>query len=713
MIHELLLALSGHPSPFLNPEASKDPHLVENLSPPEIALLERLAQDLGGKHIKIRDGAAKIISSHPSNVCRAVATSVTDAHLFQFQNAIVQVERDILQQSPSLVGAYNQVPLAGVVNSFNGWKEKLDWLADLVHYMQAGTLLPSRGTRSNPCTGKQIIEWLRQSTRTGYPEIEDLALQLSKIAELSWLKQASLWILHGRLPSPQNDFFIVSEEETTVAGKSKAPSLNVSLIPSFTTPPTATSILFIGKTLNHIGDIVGNVRGLSLERSPSASSFIPKHLAYLSTLTFPLNSSEFANAISNIRTSISENALQKLLPMPKILEALHILRQYFLLEKGEFAVALIISAEEQLLAKQSVSADRPLSRGLSDLARLTIKESEVSTTLVRAWTSIATSQDDEEDEIDDDFELARGWLKLSIGSLEVISQGQDLKEDVSGLPKLATFDDLLLPTPTYLTMAIQHPLDLCITSASVNTYSHIHAYLLSIRRASHQLNKLYLFSNLRRTRTSHATPASSSIAKPMRAVWVMVSSAIFFLAELGDFLQGTVIQQSWDRFHAWLEPTVTQSGSRPSTGYSKTAENDGLAQSTFRDPDAFMAAHDEYIHALTHSLLLDFEPFTKELRAFMSTIDHLSALVQRLDVSLEIDGREDKGLLNDLQPLQRTVAQGLRTLVATLHAVDEDRARDVANLTGTFGVDEDGFVPWKIRGVDQLLLKLGHIEDAR
>ena len=713
MIHELLLALSGHPSPFLNPEAGKDSHLVENLSPPEIALLERLAQDLGGKYTKIRDGATKIISSHPSNVCRAVATSITSVHLVRFQDAIVQVEQDILQQRPNMVGAYNVVPLSGVVHAFDGWKEKLDWLATLVVYMQTGSSLPRRGQKPNPCNGKEIIERLRQSMQTGYPDIEDLSLQLSKVAELSWLRQASLWILHGKLPSTKGDFFVNRDVITLKADEPEPYVLEPNLIPSFVTQSTAASMLFIGKILNNISDMVSDVRGLSFETAPSTNEFLPRHLARLSTLTFPLNSSDFAGAISDIRTSISENALQKLLPMPKILEVLRILRQFFLLDRGEFAVALIISAEDRLVTKQTMSADKQLSKGASSLDRLTIKEREVSATLARAWTSIATSHGIDEDEADDDLELARGLLKLSIGSLEAPSAKQDPMQNSPRVEKLATFDDILLPTPTNLTMVIQHPLELCFTPSSITLYSHIHAYLLSIRRAHHQLSKLYLLSALRRTRSSTPSSAHPSVAKAMRAVWATVSSAIFFLAELGEFLQGTVIKQSLDRFHEWLEPSISRPGSRPSTAHSSSVIVDCHGKSMFRDPDAFVEAHNSFLHALVQGLLLDFEPFTKELRAFMSTIDHLSALVQRMESTINVNTHEEQAVLHDLRASQRGIAQSLRILVATLHGVDKDGAQGNGTPLETYTSNEGAFVPSQNRGVDQLLLKLGHIEEER
>ena len=709
MIHELLLALSGHPSPLLNPDAGKDLHLTDHLTPPEIALLERLAQELGGKHVKIRDGAVKIISSHPSNICRAVANSICSTHLARFQGDIIQVERNVLQQDSSMVGAYNVVSLSGIANAFDGWKEKLDWLANLVQYMECGASGLKRNQKPIPCTGKQVIERLRLSMHTGYPDTETLALHLSKVAELGWLKHASLWILSGKLPGTKRDFFVKPDDSTADSNRSYAYSIDEAMVPSFVTSSTAASILFIGKILRDIDDIAEDVGQLSLERVPSGMDFMPRHCTYLSTLAFPIKSSDLTEAISKIRLSISKNALQKLLPMPKVLELLRVLRHFFLLDRGEFAVALISSAEERLAAKETTLADQHASRGSPSLEKLMIKESEVSATLARTWTSLATYQNTDEDENDDEVELARGLLKLSIGSLESPSRKHEAAVDEAETIKLAKFDNVLLPTPTSLTLNIQHPLDLCITTSSVRFYSYIHAYLLAIRRAHHQLSKLYLLSTLRRTSFSVVLSRSPSRVQLIRSVWATVSSAIFFLAELGDFLQGFVIRESWDRFHEWLEPSASKSRSRPN---SKTANDNESCSNDFRDPDAFIEAHEKYLHALTHSLLLNCEPFTKELQAFMIAIDHMSALVQRMETIIKLNSLEEKTVLSELKTTQQAVAAQLQGLVKVLRIADTARAEGMEISARTCRDDEATFVPWQSRGVDRLLLKLGHIEES-
>ena len=338
MLHELLLALSGHPSPLLADDLQSGP-FRDRLAPAEAALLHSLAHDLGNRHRSIRETASKIKSSHPSIVCRAVAFSVTSTQLGAFQKVILQVERDILEESPKLVGAYKIVPLSGVVGAFDGWSRKLEWLLSLVNFIDS----PARSTadtEKNPqCTASQAMTWLRKSTHTGYPDIERLSYDLVDVAETAWLRQVSAWVLYGRLPAfGAADFFIFKNDGHGEDSTDSEYSVAEDLVPDFVTPATAHSILFIGTSLNHINDRVASMReSPSHIRSPGLA-LLPSHLAYLTALEKPISISNFTGAISAIRLSLSRHALQKLLPISKVKEILRLLREFFLLERAEFAI---------------------------------------------------------------------------------------------------------------------------------------------------------------------------------------------------------------------------------------------------------------------------------------------------------------------------------------------------------------------------------------
>ncbi|KAK4691342.1 hypothetical protein P7C71_g5638, partial [Lecanoromycetidae sp. Uapishka_2] len=514
MLHEILLSLSGHPSPLLSTHGKigdTDSPFQSLLSPAERALLQTLAQDLGERHKNIRSNASTISSSHPSIVCRAVSAAIVATHLAAFQRRILEVERDILEADANLVGAYNIVPLSAIVGAFDGWARKLEWLWEVVQFIQAP---PSRGL-----------------------------------------------LLPG--------------------GSSKEPS---------------------------------DERLTSKDKGNKASK-----------------------------------------------------------------------------AKQSLE---------TALASMTIKEGEVSAVLARTWTALASLQSlDDDDDVDEELDQARDIIRLSIKSPDadlIVPGGTRIRAST-------VFDDLLLPSSTTLTFQVPSPLDLFLTNKDVDTYSHIHSYLLAIRRAHFRL-----------------------------------SSATFLLAELGEYFQGEVVKSSWTTFHSWLVPKLEPptpagdvslmssigSAGRPmaSRPTSSRASNDTSSQVP-HDPETLMQAHRRYLSSLENALLLHDSDFTALLRRLLTSIDHLSALMQRLNTiqqSLDAEtgiglesvvsnlAKEEQRLVEDLHTSRQKVAACVQGLIETLRVIDNARPekRGFRGSTGRAG--QDGFVPWAGGGVDRLLLKFEH-----
>jgi hypothetical protein len=203
MLHEILLSLSGHPSPLLTTDHSSPTSI---LSPPEKALLSSIAH-LSDVHCKLLSHTSRIAASHPSSICQAVATAISSTHLAQFQQKILEVEDGILRKDAGSVGAYNIVPLTAIVREFSPWTRKLEWFLEVVEFMM-------RGSGEKKCSGAMIIDRLCDAMQTGYMDIEEAALSLVKVAETAWLKQVSAWILYGRLPSfGRVDFFIQMVDE--------------------------------------------------------------------------------------------------------------------------------------------------------------------------------------------------------------------------------------------------------------------------------------------------------------------------------------------------------------------------------------------------------------------------------------------------------------------------------------------------------------------
>ncbi|KAJ5431205.1 Spc97/Spc98 [Penicillium cf. griseofulvum] len=763
MLHEILLSLSGQPSPLFNTQKGENA-VTQNdfplLSPPEKALLASVAH-LSQLHAQLRKHASDISSANPSVICRSVSTAIVGTHLGEFQKKILEVERAILAEDSGYVGGYGIVPLSTIVGEFAPWTRRMEWLWAVIRFIQPDSIStePLRGS-----TGAALMDHLRTEAQTGYLDIKEMALQLAKSAERAWMKQLSMWLLYGKLPIyGKEDFFI--QEDTEKENDEAQFSINARLLPKFVTAQTAGSILFIGKSLNHIRaerktSIAGN--------STTPVTLYREHIEQLEGLKPPISPSKLTTAVDCIRLSLSQSTLSKLLPLPKILEILTLLHNFLLLGRGEFAVALVAHADSRIeeSRRRSPSATRPLGK----LDVLAIKEGEVTAALAEAWAELFSLQK-EEDPADEELELARELLCLSIsgrknGRPMTPAQTPNLISKISKV----SFDDLLFPMATNLAAHIRAPLDLFISSSDIVIYSKIHSYLLGIRRAQIRLGDLWKRTPLRRNYpTPWGPPRSSSVfgqaklkerrdrdntrVHQMRHIWATASACLFMLSEIGGFFQGDVVNESWQHLRQWIEgcssSTTSAPGSRPGTASSSksyhtskivppdrmcTGGSSESGQQTMgrHDPEALTVAHRRHLSSLVQSLFLTELPFTNALRGLLTNIDRFVALVIRLEtiqrnMDLETDegvedalvdyAHEEREVWEELRATRNDVEAGIKNLIGSLRDIDDSRSGE--GLATTFGQIWPGsrqddstspgfshYVPHKAAGVDRLLMKL-------
>lgn len=724
MLHEIILSLSGHSSPLLTANAADTTSSL--LSPPEKALLATAAH-LSELHRNIRTECQKLAATSRSSVCQSVATNITSQHLAQFQQVVLETERSILSKDSSSVGAYNIVPLTAVIGNFSEWTQRLEWLWDITQF-----------TSKDGCTGTRLINKLNLELQTGYSDIEELALSLGRIAESAWLKQASCWVLYGRLPSfGQEDFFLKD------AGNGEF-KINYDLLPHFVSKSTAKSIQFIGKSLNQI-------RLKSETAAASISGLLPKHLEHLSSLEFPITPSNMTNVVLAIRSSLSQNALQDLLPLSKIQDALRMFHNFFLLNNGEFAIALVNEADEKIKSRWQRS-DNLAYENRAKLGDVIMKDGEVAAVLTKTWASmLALSGLSEEDE--DELEMARELVTLTI-------QGPSNRTPKSAMA--LPFHTSLLSVPTALSLKIASPLDLFLSKREIDMYSSVNAYLLSVRRAHQRLSNLWKLTSLRRHHPAPPPPPVGSTAEgrettqrlrerarqrnmQMRSVWATSSATLYLLGELEAYFQGEVIRGTWEGFQEWITGTK-KATSRPSTSTSKAqglhdAEGDidmwsragemveaGRNPKNTHDPQTLSAAHQRFLISLRHQLLLTSTSFTGPLFDLLQKVDYIVALVHRIHtIWTSIDLEEDQGVVDAFSDFQRelsdvevqlaeatgNVKEAIGTLVAALRVIDqaaenrEDELEQLEAQVEDFVLnDEDAFRPMRVGRVDRLLMKL-------
>lgn len=727
MLHEIFLSLSGQPSPLLNLQSEEDAPSQDAfplLSPSEKALAGSLAR-VGRLHARLRAHSSTISSSHASVVCRAVSTAIATEHLGKFQRKVLEVEKSILVRDSGYVGGYGIVPLSTISGEFAPWTRRLEWLWELVCFIQ-----PERGRDGLPrgCTGAALIDHLRAESQTGYADIEEMALHLVTAAETAWMRQLSMWLLYGNLPMFGKDDFFIQEDMGNKGDRAQEArfSMHADLLPKFVSPHTASSILFIGKSLNHVRE-----KGHTSANGASGPLSSPvtlngEHIGQLAALKPPISSMKLSNTVWSIRLSLSQSTLSKLLPLPKIFEVLSLLHDFLLLRRGEFAMALVSHADARLNERhRRPETTNKVSDGLKGLF---IKESDLMATLAQSLTELYSLQN-EEDPVDDELDLARDLLRLTVhNTRNQLPTGPP--QDVAGI-ELATgisdvsFSDVLFPTPVSLWLQVRPPLDLFLSPADISIYSKIHSYLLGIRRAQIRLGDLWKHTSIRRSYPSPWGPPRSSTPfgqnklragrerdnvriRQMRAIWATSSSSLFVLSEIGSFFQGEVVNGSWQHFREWIgggpSPAASASGSRPGTAPSTKQKDDNSAPFTEEtyaaepshsetskqrhDPETLTVAHRRYLSSLVQSLFLHYTLFTRSLRSLLTSVDRFIALVIRLEnIQRNMDLEMDDGVVDDLADYpgeerevwrgltatREDVTGGIKDVVDRLREIDDSR----------------------------------------
>jgi hypothetical protein len=747
MIHEILLSLSGHPSPLFEDGVPKGSSEFPLLSPSEKALLKTIGH-LSTRHRNIRQSIQLINANHRSPICKSVASTIENLHLANFQKKILDVEESILKHDASVVGAYNIVPLASIVSEFAEWHRLLDWLWEIVCFIQ-----PLHKT-DLACSGQQLINRLRKSAQTGYPDIEEAAIQLSKAAEAAWLRLLANWILYGQLSKyGSSDFFIqpVAIEQTAHAEY----EISQTRIPSFVSQDCAVSILFVGNALNQISSRVKESKHSEIQ---TQLDLLPAHQRILSSLRLPISSPNLSEAVESIRTSLSRNVLQKLLPLEEVLKLLAILRRYFLLDQGEFGNSLIREADERMQLRTRQLAQN---LGAKDNMRgMVLKEAEVTSVLSKTWIHLSALAGNDDDELDL-IEMGRDLIRLSVGR----SSGKSSKDASVSTGKINknVFANFLFPVPTALDLTIEGTFDLFISSPDVQAYSSLNAYLLAIRRGHIHLADLWKQSQIRR---EHPTPMgpprsctnagrkilqsrrarSRKRCVEMRKVWATCSAVIFLLNELGDYFEGQVIPSMWNHLLTWIRdgPKVKDIRTFGRTSISSlistslhdelltlSLHKDGtaVAKTMSHDPASLSKAHQTFLASLSDSILITDSSFTSALSSLLLSVDDLVAQILRLQtIQRNLDLEEDDGVFDamgnyaqdlkdcwiELDRARKKADYGTREIVARLRGIGNSGSVTVGRNDQVYGSDD--YQPFTQVKLEWLLMKLeysSHENDDR
>uniref|UniRef100_A0A8C1G6J0 Gamma-tubulin complex component n=1 Tax=Cyprinus carpio TaxID=7962 RepID=A0A8C1G6J0_CYPCA len=558
MIHELLLALSGYPGtiftwnkrnglqvsqdlPFLHPSETSVLNRLCKMGTDYVRFTEFIEQHTGHVHQQ------EHYSSQPSQTglhgiyLRAFCTGL-HSMLQPYRQALLDLEKEFLGD-PHLSISHVNYMLEQVIKLFRKCMVENNNLSETFLFHQIH--------------GCQILETVYKHSCGGLPPVRMALEKILAVCHGVMYKQLAAWMLHGLLLDQSEEFFVkqgpsaggataaqeeeeedlgigglsgkqlrelqdlrLIEEENMLAPSLQQFSLRVEMLPSYIPVRVAEKILFVGESVqmfeNH-------------NQSPSRAGewksavqvcwSILKHqedmfAAELHRLKQqPLFSLvDFENLVDGIRSTVAEHLWTLMVEESDLLGQLKIIKDFYLLGRGELYQVFIDLAQHMLKTPPSA-----------------VTEHDVNVAFQQAAHKVL---------LDDDN-------LLPLLHLTIDYQGKDSKE-ASGnregtTPPQETSPREAPPTgwaALGLAYKVQWPLHILFTPAVLEKYNVVFRYLLSVRRVQSELQHCWALQMQRKHLKSNQTDAVK---------WRLRNHMAFLVDNLQYYLQVDVLESQFSQ----------------------------------------------------------------------------------------------------------------------------------------------------------------------
>uniref|UniRef100_A0A1A7YDD3 Gamma-tubulin complex component n=2 Tax=Iconisemion striatum TaxID=60296 RepID=A0A1A7YDD3_9TELE len=615
MIHELLLALSRYPGAIFSWNKRTGLQVSQDLPflhPSETSVLNRLCK-LGSDYIRFTE----FIEQHTGHVhqqehhtnplnqtglhgiyLRAFCTGL-DSMLQPYRQALLDLEQEFLGD-PHLTISH------------------INYKLDEFQLLFPSVMVVVETIKSQKIHGCQILETVYKHSCGGLPPVRVALEKILAACHGVMYKQLAAWMLHGLLLDQSEEFFIkqgpsaggaaanqdeeeedlglgglsgkqlrelqdlrLIEEENMLAPSLQQFSLRTEMLPSYIPIRVAEKILFVGESVqmfeNH-------------NHSPSRAGSILKHQEDLFAAELhrlkqqPLFSLvDFENLINRIRSTVAEHLWTLMVEEANLLEQLKIVKDFYLLGRGELYQVFIDLAQHMLKTPPTA-----------------VTEHDVNVAFQQAAHKVL---------LDDDN-------LLPLLHLTVDYQGKESKE-VSGprdgaTPPQDTSPREVPPTgwaALGLTYKVQWPLHILFTPAVLEKYNVVFRYLLSVRRVQSQLQHCWALQMQRK----HLSSQTDAVK------WRLRNHMAFLIDNLQYYLQVDVLESQFSQLLQQINST--------------------------RDFESIRLAHDHFLSNLLAQSFILLKPVFHCLNEILELCQNFCSLVSQNVVSLDERGTAQLDLL--------------------------------------------------------------------
>ncbi|KAK2920414.1 gamma-tubulin complex component 4 isoform X2 [Channa argus] len=609
MIHELLLALSGYPGTIFTWNKRTGLQVSQDmpfLHPSETSVLNRLCK-LGSDYIRFTE----FIEQHTGHVhqqehhtnqpnqtglhgiyLRAFCTGL-DSMLQPYRQALLDLEQEFLGDPHLTISHVN-------------------YKLDQFQLLFPSVMVVVETIKSQKIHGCQILETVYKHSCGGLPPVRIALEKILAVCHGVMYKQLAAWMLHGLLLDQSEEFFVkqgpsaggaaanqeedeedlglgglsgkqlrelqdlrLIEEENMLAPSLQQFSLRTEMLPSYIPIRVAEKILFVGESVqmfeNH-------------NHSPSRAGSILKHqedifAAELHKLKQqPLFSLvDFENLIDHIRSTVAEHLWTLMVEESDLLEQLKIIKDFYLLGRGELYQVFIDLAQQMLKTPPTA-----------------VTEHDVNVAFQQAAHKVL---------LDDDN-------LLPLLHLTVDYQGKESK-DVTGprdgaTPPQDTSPREVPPTgwaALGLAYKVQWPLHILFTPAVLEKYNVVFRYLLSVRRVQSQLQHCWALQMQRKHLKSSQTDAVK---------WRLRNHMAFLIDNLQYYMQVDVLESQFSQLLQQINST--------------------------RDFESIRLAHDHFLSNLLAQSFILLKPVFHCLNEILELCHNFCSLVCQSVASLDERG---------------------------------------------------------------------------
>ncbi|XP_010780594.1 gamma-tubulin complex component 4 [Gymnodraco acuticeps] len=618
MIHELLLALSGYPGTIFTWNKRTGLQVSQDLPflhPSETSVLNRLSK-LGSDYIRFTE----FIELHTGHVhqqehhtnqpnqtglhgiyLRAFCTGL-DSILQPYRQALLDLEQEFLGDPHLTISHVN-------------------YKLDQFQLLFPSVMVVVETIKSQKIHGCQILETVYKHSCGGLPPVRMALEKILAVCHGVMYKQLAAWMLHGLLLDQSEEFFVkqgpsaggaaanqeeeeedlglgglsgkqlrelqdlrLIEEENMLAPSLQQFSLRTEMLPSYIPIRVAEKILFVGESVqmfeNH-----------NHSHSPSRAGSILKHQEDLFAAGLhrlkqqPLFSLvDFENLIDHIRSTVAEHLWTLMVEESDLLEQLKIIKDFYLLGRGELYQVFIDLAQHMLKTPPTA-----------------VTEHDVNVAFQQAAHKVL---------LDDDN-------LLPLLHLTVDYQGKDSKEATgprdSATPPQDTSPREVPPTgwaALGLIYKVQWPLHILFTPAILEKYNVVFRYLLSVRRVQSQLQHCWALQMQRKHLKSNQTTAVK---------WRLRNHMAFLIDNLQYYLQVDVLESQFSQLLQLINST--------------------------RDFESIRLAHDHFLSNLLAQSFILLKPVFHCLNEILELCQSFCSLVSQSVASLDERGSAQLDIL--------------------------------------------------------------------